>query len=138
LQAGAVSPHGCAAEMHEQVDRSVVAQADPAGHEPPQVGASRLSVQPKPPRLVFVQSVRLVATASRARNSRPSSRLIVAASKSAHARKLPIVMRMPTGPRLPPDGRPVDAPRIRIALPLFNRNDDTVETPVGASLFTNL
>jgi hypothetical protein len=101
------------------------------------VGASSDAVHVGPPRLAVEQSVRLAALARVAMNAAASSRRIVLGAKSAQKRRLPIVMRTPTGPSGPPSGSPVAVPRRRTTLPCFNRIERTVELPPGADLFTN-
>ena len=82
--------------MQTHVDRSCVAQTEPAGQSPPHWSPSKEpSLQVDPPRLTLEQSVRLAEVVSLATKRPASSFLIVDASNSAQFRSAPVVMRTP-------------------------------------------
>ena len=84
------------------------------------------------------QSGNELATAPRATNCPGSSFLMVAASKRAQLRSLPVVMRITTSPSVPVSGTPVSLPTTLSTLVSFNTTTLMGTGPNGASLLTYL
>jgi hypothetical protein len=84
------------------------------------------------------QSGNELATAPSATNCPGSSFLMVAASKRAQLRSLPVVMRITTSPKVPVSGTPVSLPTIFSTLVSFNTTTLIGTGPAGASLLMYL